>query len=599
MSNRNHRPISGRVKFAWAMLIFALSILAQAKPFLSAPDQQPQHPKQEDRLRLVHADNLYYDQFEHPGAQRLSGHVEFEHDGMRLKCDSAVYFQISNSFEAFGHVHMTQGDTLSLIGKRLYYRGDDQMAEVRDSVVMTHRQQTLYTDSLNYDRLYGLAYFFDGGKLVDGNTVLTSDWGEYHTDTRLSVFNYNVELSSPQFRLLSDTLHYDMDTKWAHVFGPSNIYSDGSRIYTELGDYNTESEETKLYSRSSVYNNGASMVGDSIFYNKLTGEMRAYRDVIYKDSLNNYELQGDYCEYNELTGRGMAYDKALAKDYSNGRDTLYVHADTLKLYTFNIETDSVYRVMHGFYHARAYRTDVQAVADSLVFNSSERKLSLYKDPIVWSENRQIVGEEIHAYANDSTIDSVYVREQALLVEQLDSLHFNQVAGQLMRSYFERGVMKLNCVDGNVYVVNFPLERDSAIVYQNATETAKLRMYMQDGKMKRLWAPGSKGTLYVAGLAPAERTRLSNFAWFDYIRPLNKDDLFEWRPKKKGTELRPSVRHVAPVQTLTSPKKATVKQPEVPEKTESGEAAGNAEQEQSATTRDGEAVTESSENTDIQ
>ena len=544
------RILSGKKKYAWGVLVFLVSILSQAKTISESSDHQPkQRPKSEDRLHLVHADNWIYDEREHADAQRLSGHVEFEHGGMTLKCDSAVFFEASNSFEAYGNVYMLQGDTLSLTGKRLYYRGDDMMAEVREEVVMKHREQTLYTDSLNYDRLYQMAYYFEGGKLVDGNSVLTSDWGEYHTDTRQSVFNYNVELRDPQFRMVSDTLYYDTGTKWTRVYGPSNIYSGQNQIYTECGAYNTQSEEMELYDRSVIYGKSSKMVGDSIFYDKQTGEMRAYRNIVYEDTENKYILQGEFCRYNELTGTGIAYDNALAKEYSSGADTLYVHADTLRLYSYNLETDSVYRMLHGYLHARAYRTDVQAVSDSMVFNSQAHKLSLYRDPIVWNENRQIVGEEIHIYSNDSTIDSVYVCEQALLVEQLDSIHFNQVAGQLMRSYYENGEMKLNCVDGNVYVVNFPLEKDSTIIYQNYTETSKLRMYMKDKKMQRLWAPASTGCFYVAGLAPAERTRLSNFVWFDYIRPLDKDDLFEWRPKKRGTELRPSIRHVAPVQTL--------------------------------------------------
>ena len=73
---------------------------------------------------------------------------------------------------------------------------------------------------------------------------------------------------------------------------------------------------------------------------------------------------------------------------------------------------------HGYFHVRAYRTDVQAVCDSLVFHSKLRKLSLYRDPIAWSDDRQILGEEINVYTNDSTLDSVYVERQALIVQQL-------------------------------------------------------------------------------------------------------------------------------------------------------------------------------------
>lgn len=540
--------------FVWTIGLLCLSMLLRAAS-LPEMDDRRARSQQDERVELLHADNWRYDQYEYPDAQRLSGNVRFRHGGMYLYCDSAVFFQVSNSFEAYGHVRMLQGDTLSLTSNRLYYRGDDQMAEARENVVMKHRAQTLYTDSLNYDRLYGLAYFFEGGKLKEGDNVLISDWGEYHTDTRLSTFNYKVELNNPKFRLITDTLHYDTNTKWAEVIGPSNIYSGDNRIYTEHGFYNTLSEQVKLFERSKLFGDESELEGDSIFYDKKTGDMHAFRNVHYDDKKSKYMLSGDYCTYNELTGTALSYGKALAKDYSNQLDTLFVHADTLRLYTYNIRTDSIRRVLHGYFHVRAFRTDVQAVADSLVFDSRERKLSLYRDPIVWSENRQILGEEINVYSNDSTIDSIYVRRQALLAEQMDSVHYNQVAAQLMRSYFEKGEMFLNCADGNVYVINFPLEKDSLILYQNYTETSKLRMYMEHRKLRRLWAPAAEGCFYAVGTAPRERTYLSNFAWFDYIRPRDKYDLFEWRGKKAGTELKPSIRREPPLQKLDKEDKA--------------------------------------------
>lgn len=502
-----------------------------------------------ERIQLVHADEWDYDEYVAPDAQRLSGHVQFLHRGMRLKCDSAVYFEHANAFKAFGNVVMTQGDTLSLTSDRMAYYGDEQMAEARSNVVLTHREQTLYTDSLNYDRLYKYAYFFDGGRLVEADNVLTSDWGEYHTDTRQSTFVYDVLLVNPDFRIVTDTLHYNTLDKWTEVRGPSDIYSDGNHIETRYARYNTASKQAQLFERSVCHNNGSRMTGDSLYYNKETGIMEAFRNVEYQDSASHALMNGDYVWYDEQKGEALAYGRALARDYSNGTDTLYVHADTLRMRTYSIGTDSVYRVLRGYFHARAYRTDVQAVADSLVYHSAERKLSLFRDPIVWSDNRQIVGEEIHVYNNDSTIDSVYVCQQAMLIEQVDSIHFNQVAGNLMRSYFKAGEMRLNCVDGNVYVANFPLEKDSIVLYQNYTETAKLRMHMRDRRLQRIWAPGSRGSFYIAALTPEEHRRLTGFAWFDYIRPLHKDDIYEWRPKRRGSELKPVIRHMAPVQTL--------------------------------------------------
>jgi hypothetical protein len=251
----------------------------------------------------------------------------------------------------------------------------------------------------------------------------------------------------------------------------------------------------------------------------------------------------------EQTGDALCTDSALIMDYSSGIDTLYVHADSIKLKSFNFGTDSLWRKMDAFFHVRAYRCDVQAVCDSLTFSTLSRVMTLHRDPIVWSDNRQVLGEQIDIHFNDSTIDSVYVCRQALLVEHVDSVHFNQISGHEMRSYYHNGEIKENQVIGNVRVVFFPLEKDSLVLYQVYLETSKLRMLMQDRKLDKLWTPPADGHFYAVGMAPKSESKLENFEWFDYIRPLHKNDIFEWRPKHKGTELKSTIRRQAPLQHL--------------------------------------------------
>lgn len=535
------------------LYFFLLTVLcsAFAMPEIHKLPQPAQHakPEPEERIILKHADNLRFNENEMQSAQRLSGNVVLIHKGMTMFCDSAMLYEQSQTFDAFGHVKIVQGDTLTLTGDRLHYDGETLIAEMRFNVIMTHRNQKLYTDSLYYDRLYNMGYYEEGGKLIDGKNQLTSDWGEYHTDTRQATFNYNVELINDRFKLITDTLHYDTQTKWAEVVGASNIYSNADTLYTEHGFYNSDNEQVKLYKRSKAYGRNRIMEGDTVYYDKKTGVMEAFQNVSCLDEKNKNLLTGDYAWYNELTGEAIATKNALARDFSQGKDTLYFHADTLHMYSYNLETDSAYRVLHAYFHARAYREDVQAVADSMVFHSAQKKITLFRDPIAWSDQRQIVGEEINVYLNDSTIDSVYVDRQALMIEKLDSTHFNQVGAQQMRTYFVKGEVSENRAVGNVMVVNYPLEKDSTIIYQNYVETAEARMFMKDRKLKKIWAPTSHGFFYPIGMAPAERTRLDGFAWFDYIRPISPDDVFKWRGKKAGTALKPSIRREAPLQNL--------------------------------------------------
>ena len=527
--------------------------------FPPAPKKGTQPRKKGTLIHLLHSDELYYNQRLNRDAQILVGHVRFRHDDVILTCDSALYYKQSNSFDAFGNVHMNQGDTLLLDSEVLYYNGLDRLARARYDVVLKHGTMTIYTDSLDYDRLYELGYFFEGGRVLDHDNLLTSDWGEYSPPTHKAVFNYNVRLvnpappAKPETVLISDTLHYNTETAIAHIVGPSNIENGENHIYSELGYYDTQAKHSHLLDRSILTNNGKRLVGDSVVWNDDTATAEAFGNVVYTDVVGKNMFTGEYCYYEDITGYVMATDSAVAIDYSQ-QDTMYAHADTIKVFTFNIDTDSTYRVVHAYHHMRAYRRDLQAVCDSLVYDTRDSILVMYQDPILWQQGQQQLGEEIRIFFNGDYIDSVQVLRQALSVEKIDSIHYNQVSGHEMHSYFKDGDLYLSTSEGNVFVNYYPFDEDSIMVEMNHTETSLLKMYVNKNQVDHIWMPSATGIMYPIPLIPTEALYLQNFAWFDYIRPVDRYDIFEWRPKKEGTELKESVRHSAPKQKLSDIKK---------------------------------------------
>ena len=536
----NQKNTNGRrILLLSVLCLFGFCLVAQVQPRRNAA--QPAKSK----VYLLHSDVLKKSK-DNPNAQILVGNVSFRHDSIYMFCDSACFYEKTNSLEAFHNVKFVQGDTLFLYGDYLFYDGNTQLAQVRNNVRMENCTTTLTTDSLNYDRIANLGYFFDGGTLMDEENVLTSDWGEYSPATKMSVFNYEVKLVNPQFTLTSDTLRYNTDTKIASIVGPSDIDSDENHIYSELGFYYTQQGQAELLERSVLTNNGKRMTGDSLFYDRNRGIGEAFQNVEFVDTISKNMLTGDYCFYNQLTGYAFATDRAVATDFSQG-DSLFVHADTLQLYTFHVNTDSVYREARAYHKVRFYRTDIQGVCDSLVFSSKDSCLTLYQDPILWNGKQQLLGEEIMVYMNDSTIDWAHIQNQALSVEQVDSLNYNQVSGKDMKAYFEGGEMKQVDVDGSVRLVYFPMEKDSTLLGMNCSETSKLSMFLENRKLKKLaMSPKSNGTLYPMTQIPPAKMKLDNFAWFDYVRPLNKVDIFKWCGKGAGQELKKSTRGAAPL-----------------------------------------------------
>ena len=525
------------------LLLCTLCLLGFCLTAANMQDGRTQtQPKQKSKVYLLRADKLKKDA-QHPDAQIVVGNVVFRHDSVYMYCDSAYYYDKINSFEAFSNVRMEQGDTLFLYGDRLYYDGLTQIAQMRMNVRMENRTTTLLTDSLNYDRIFNLGYFFDGGTMMDDQNVLTSEWGEYSPSTKMSVFYYNVKLENPQFTMLSDTLKYSTLTKVANIVGPSDIYSDNNYIYSESGYYDTQTGKADLYQCSVLTSDSKQLTGDSLFYDRNTGIGEAFSNIVMTDTLNKNMMLGDYGYYNEKLKSAFVTKNAVAIDYSQG-DSLFLHADTLSMNTFHLDTDSMYREVKAYHKVRFYRTDVQGVADSLVFSSKDSCLIMYKDPVLWNENQQLLGEQINIYMNDSTIDWAHIINQALSVEQIpvDTTLFNQISGKEIKAYFEDGLMEKVEVIGSVRLVYYPMDSDSLLIGMNVSETSQLDIYLENQQLERMvMSPKSNGTLYPMSQIPLEKSHLDNFVWFDYIRPLNKKDIFNWRGKKLEDQLKKNVR----------------------------------------------------------
>lgn len=500
-------------------------------------------------VHLLHADVTKYNKKKNPDVWVLMGDVSFRHDSMYMYCDSAYFYNKKNALKAFGNVRMEQGDSLFLYGDYLDYDGDANLARVRNNVRLEDKSSILETDSLDYNRTLNLGYYFGGGTLYDNESSLESQWGEYNTVTKEAVFRYDVSLQNPQFLMGSDTLHYNTGTDIAKIVGPTRVLSGQNKIYSELGYYDTRRRQATLLNRSVVTNGNRDITADSLFSDELTGLSEAFGNIVLSDTVGKNMLAGEYGYFNNFADSIYITGSALAVDYSQG-DSLFLHSDTIWMVTLNANTDSMYRQLRAYNKVRAYRKDIQAVCDSLIFDSRDSCMTMYKDPIFWNGGQQLVGEEIKMYMDSSSIDRVHVINQTLYADKVGDDEFNQINGKEMKFIFKDKKLNEMQVIGSVHIVYFPLDEDSTMLGMNTTLAGKLVGQMKDGKMHKLVIPTkSSGAFYPMSQIPPKERYLDNFVWFDYIRPLSKDDIFHWRGKRKGEELKKIKRSSIPLPTL--------------------------------------------------
>lgn len=511
-------------------------------------------PVKKNYVHLLHTDITRFDEAIDPDAWILVGNVSFRRDSMYMFCDSAHYYQKQNSFLAFGNVRMEQGDTLFLFGDYLDFNGVTNIARVRDNVRLIDKDIVLETDSLDFDRNRNLGYFFEYGTLSDETGVLRSYYGEYNLDTKRAVFIDDVNLENSKFLLLSDTLHYNTANNLATIVGPTNIYTGSTEVYSDRGTFNTASRHATLVERPLLFNGNRQVAADSIFYDTAVGYSEVFGNIVYTDTINRNMLTGEYAFLDEVKDSVYVTEKAMAVDFSQ-RDSLFVHSDTIWAVTYNLDTDSLYRMVRAYHKVRAWGRNMQAVCDSMVFDSRDTCLTMYKDPILWNGDLQLLGEVVKVYMNDSTIDWVNIIDQSLYVEKLDSSVFNQIKGKEMQFFFDKGDLREMQVIGSVEIIFYPIDSDSTYIGMNTTTAGRTIAYMKDRKVEKVVVPKeSKGVFYPMGQRPEEKRFLENFAWFDYVRPLSKDDIFIWRGKGSDKELKTVRKSNVPLPTLDRFKK---------------------------------------------
>lgn len=513
------------------------------------------------RIFLEHADVLHKQ--DRDSFMVLSGTVHFSKGAMQMYCDSAHYYPTSESMDAFGNVRMQQGDTLFIYADELNYDGLREIAylyadEGKD-VRMINRNVRLNTPEFTYDMVDERGYYTNGGVLTDPQNRLVSVEGEYLPATKEANFYIDVHLHRIDGRdtldIYSDTMYYDTRTRIAEFYSPTEIISGRGTIHTTEGVYDTRNNQAQLFKHSTVHTDSTStLTGDTILYDRDRGYGEAFGNVDITDSARQTTLRGAYGYYNRLVDSAFVTGRALAMEYSRG-DTLYMHGryiksildiDTIRTTVTDtiappagspdtvqpqiikreiVSTDSTH-VFTAWPRVRFYRSDMQGLCDSMIFVQRDSTLHLHHHPVVWSDDRQIFGNRIILYLNDSTIDRALLPDFAFTAQHIEDDYYNQLTGKVMEAWFNGGELSRLDVSNSVEAIFYPEENDSTINKMVNLQTANMRGWFEKRALIRMktW-PESNGRVTPLYLAKRSDLLLSKFQWYGTLRPRDSQDIF--------------------------------------------------------------------------
>jgi lipopolysaccharide export system protein LptA len=493
--------------------------------------------QEKKRVDIIRADYLEADENIAPNAQKLVGNVKIRHQDILVWCDSAYTYTGTNKVDAFGNVHINQGDTLDLYANKIFYNGDISFARALENVKLINKSTVLYSDTLDYDLEKNIGYYEDYGKIIDSTNVLTSVIGRYFIDKDLIHFYQNVEAYSDDYTLTGDTLIYNTETSRIYIVGPTTIRDSASTLYAEDGWYDSKTGEAELMKNPRIYNETQFLSANYIKYNETNGNGRALGTVRMEDFENKIIVEGHTADYHQEMETAIVTDSALLMMYS-GKDTLFLHADTLRTIPDTIEGE---KIVKAFYGTRFYRSDIQGICDSLVYFTKDSIVQLHHNPVLWSEIHQLSADMIDMKQIKDAPDEMHLQNNSFIISKLDSGRFDQIKGKNMVGYVVNNELSKINVDGNGQTLYYARE-DSSIIGLNHAESSNISIRFKEGRVFRIaFLQAPEGQLKpIFELTPEEK-KLSGFEWKIYLRPLSKYDVFEQKriPPGPGAAMLPA------------------------------------------------------------
>ena len=206
--------------------------------------------------------------------------------------------------------------------------------------------------------------------------------------------------------------------------------------------------------------------------------------------------------------------------------------------------DSIYRLLKGFRNVKIYRSDFQTVCDSMTAISTDSTIHLYIDPVLWNENNQITSDVMDIFTENQQLTRAEFIGSPMMVSQLDTMHYNQVAGKTMTAYFFNNQIYRNDVNGNAQTIYYMQDGEPVeITMMGVIESGEISFFIEDKQVVQITYRGDPVYNFypMDKIPPTQDIRLKGFKWEGARRP-SQAEVFDRRIRPSERERRSEMKH---------------------------------------------------------
>ncbi|MDR1553632.1 MAG: hypothetical protein LBS69_09255 [Prevotellaceae bacterium] len=430
-----------------------------------------------------------------------------------------------------------------------------------NDVAMKNDSIILACDTMLYDTHNDITTFKGNTKTWNNNNIMSSDFGVYKPNENEITFSSDVHIQSETQEVWTDSVWFDNKTKNALLFGNIQmidtvqqiiIFGDKARIADDYQTvFVTENPSALYYSvpkEANQLSDTTYLVADTICTlmenikiivdTIIQKDTTAHKNIV-SDSLNitsiNDTVTTDSIEQNiisDTTAHESINKNNIKLDITKNKSVLNLAEnpqDSIK--QILVTRDTTVRNTFAYHHVKIYKSDFQALCDSLVYHSLDSTTYMYHLPILWNENTQITSGVAIFYSKNNQIDYADFSSPALVIMREDSAHFNQMKGKTMKAFFKNNQIDKIHTSGNgqsVYYIREKTEDPISAVEISECANIMIDMAMINGenKINRVtYFMKPVSNTYPIDKVPEDSKELKGFVLHDDIRPKSKDELF--------------------------------------------------------------------------
>lgn len=482
-----------------------------------------------------------------------------------------IHYDDKNDIAYYTDKAILKNGSVELKSKRGEFRTQEDLAIFSQTVSVKDTAFELYADSLLYNTALNKAIFQGPTDIILDSATVYCEGGYYLMDEKKGYFKDNAQYFGLKDTATADEIKADGVNNQVEMIGNAVYVGETTYAEGEYIRYNQETGEVEVRGDGYVKDGDQELRSDVIFYNKTTKKFSsegrtnvasenseliadniqaldkngiATGQVVFKDTLNGIRIDSETLEFDQGNASyNKAYsdgEKALLRSEFEDKDSMFISADTLfsfqqishdtlssmgpdSIEQISISSDTL-DLLTAYYGVKIYNNSFQAVCDSLAFNTKDSILTLYKNPVMWSDTSQFQADTIMIYFAGNTVDRIELFPKSFISNSADEVFFNQVKGKRSIAYFTEGKIDSMNVKGNAQSIYYLMDEDNAYIGVNKTECTSMTFYFAETLQDIFFETEPTSKIFPMETTNHDAIKLEGFSWLSDLRPKDKTDI---------------------------------------------------------------------------